>query len=99
MLRSGESIKDAIRSLAHHVKPNGPVEALLLNCSSPEVISAGLRVMENEINVLKLNAKSGGYANGFLQIFDENKNFAPTEPIGNYFTISLLYHIFFIFNI
>ena len=76
VLRSGESIKEALKSLAKQVKPNGLVEAFLFNCSSPDVISTGLSIMEREMKLLNLDAKSGAYANGFLQIFDENKNFS-----------------------
>ena len=69
-----------MKSLAKQVKPNGLVEAFLFNCSSPDVISTGLGVLDKEIRLLNLDAKSGAYANGFLQIFDENKNFSSSKP-------------------
>ena len=79
VLRSGESIKAAVQSLSSYVRPNGPIEAFLFNCSSPDVITAALPIMEREIKNLKLKAKSGAYANGFVQIFDANKNASATE--------------------
>ena len=79
VLRSGESIKEALKSLAKQVKPNGLVEAFLFNCSSPDVISTGLSVLEREMKLLNLDVISGAYANGFLQIFDENKNFSSSK--------------------
>ena len=60
------------------------MEAFLFNCSSPDVISTGLGIMEKEMKLLNLHANSGAYANGFLQIFDENKNFSSSKANESY---------------
>lgn len=61
-LRSGESLID-VMPLIEEFNP----EAVLLNCSTPEAISAGLRVLE-------VSQPFGGYANGFTSISDSFKD-------------------------
>jgi S-methylmethionine-dependent homocysteine/selenocysteine methylase len=56
-LRSGETIAQAASAIAH-IK----TEALLINCSKPEVISVGLNDM------LTLGGAVGAYANGFTSV-------------------------------
>ena len=56
-LRSGETIADAARAIAH-IK----TEARMINCSKPEVISAGMD------DLIALGGPVGAYANGFTSI-------------------------------
>jgi len=56
-LRSGESLSDAVTALWQH-----PIQALLINCSSPEAIDSAMPVM------LDKGPMSGAYANGFTSI-------------------------------
>ena len=62
VLRSGESIKDAVNSILAHLAPNGLVEGLLFNCSSPEVITAAMPVLRNEISSLECHVRIGAYS-------------------------------------
>ncbi len=57
-LRSGEPLADVI-PVAHDI-----ADALLINCSSPEAVGAGLRVIAD------CGLPFGGYANGFVKITD-----------------------------
>mmetsp|Transcript_23412 Transcript_23412/g.64956 ORF Transcript_23412/g.64956 Transcript_23412/m.64956 type:complete len:318 (+) Transcript_23412:108-1061(+) len=57
-LRNGESLKDAVEDVA----TTACVEALLLNCSSPEAITAGLSVLRG---CAPESVLIGGYGNGF----------------------------------
>lgn len=61
-LRSGEPLTDALPVLAEY----GPA-AVLLNCSTPEAISAGLPV------IAQASIPFGAYANGFTSISDSFK--------------------------
>ena len=72
VLRSGESIREAVKSVVVNLSPNGPVEGLLFNCSSPEVITAALPILGKEILPFKDRVRIGAYANGFINIFQEN---------------------------
>lgn len=54
VLRSGESVKEAINALA-----DLDIEAYLFNCTSPEIITTAL-------SLLPKGAKIGAYANGFV---------------------------------
>jgi S-methylmethionine-dependent homocysteine/selenocysteine methylase len=56
-LRSGESIADAAKAIAHI-----NTEARLINCSKPEVISAAMD------DLLALGGAVGAYANGFTSV-------------------------------
>ncbi len=56
-LRSGETIADAAKAIAH-IK----LEARMINCSKPEVISAGMD------DLIALGGPVGAYANGFTSI-------------------------------
>ena len=56
-LRSGETIEDAGKAIAH-IK----FEARMINCSKPEVISAGMD------DLIALGGPVGAYANGFTSI-------------------------------
>lgn len=56
-LRSGETIAEAAKAIAH-IK----TEALLINCSKPEVISNGLG------DLIALGGAVGAYANGFTSV-------------------------------
>ena len=66
-LRSGEALQD-ITSLIATYEP----AAVLLNCSTPEAIDAGLPVLA------KLGVPFGAYANGFTKISDGFKAEFPT---------------------
>ena len=66
-LRSGEALVDVIpvaRDMA---------DALLINCSSPEAVGAGLRVIAD------CGLPFGGYANGFVKISDDFLKASPTS--------------------
>ena len=56
-LRSGESLEDAISA----VKPYSP-DAIILNCSTPEVVTEGLKT------ALAAGVRCGAYANGFTSV-------------------------------
>jgi S-methylmethionine-dependent homocysteine/selenocysteine methylase len=56
-LRSGETIEEALASVAHY-----PLHALLFNCSFPETIHAGLQALKH------WDKPYGGYANGFTSV-------------------------------
>lgn len=56
-LRSGESLEDAIAA----VKPYSP-DAIMLNCSTPEVVTEGLKT------ALSSGVRCGAYANGFTSV-------------------------------
>lgn len=56
-LRSGESLEDAIAA----VKPYSP-DAIMLNCSTPEVVTQGLKT------ALSSGVRCGAYANGFTSV-------------------------------
>jgi S-methylmethionine-dependent homocysteine/selenocysteine methylase len=56
-LRSGESLSDAVQALE-----SLGADAILLNCSQPEAISASWRPLNNA------KARIGAYANGFISI-------------------------------
>lgn len=58
-LRGGESLEEAWQALLKL-----SVEALLVNCCSPESITAAM----SELSSLVTTARIGGYANGFQQI-------------------------------
>jgi len=57
LLRSGESLEEAIEA----VMPFGP-DAILINCSIPEMVTEGLKI------VAKSDVRFGGYANGFTSV-------------------------------
>lgn len=57
VLRSGEALEAAIEA----VKPFSP-DAILINCSIPEVVTEGLKI------VAKSGIRFGGYANGFTSV-------------------------------
>jgi S-methylmethionine-dependent homocysteine/selenocysteine methylase len=57
VLRSGESLEAALEA----VMPFSP-DAVLINCSIPEVVTEGLKV------VAKSGLRFGGYANGFTSV-------------------------------
>jgi len=59
-LRSGESIEDAIKALEDFFLD--PLDALLFNCSFPEIIDQGM------ISLKDLSIPYGGFANGFTSI-------------------------------
>ena len=56
-LRSGESLEDALEAVSAY-----PLNALLFNCSFPEIISRGLDGIKH------LDIPYGGYANGFTSV-------------------------------
>ena len=93
VLRSGESIREAVKSVVENLSPNGPVEGLLFNCSSPEVITAALPILEKEISSLKDSVRIGAYANGFINIFQEKPELPsshhPNSSNGKSVNISL----------
>ncbi len=66
-LRSGEAVTDIFPLIAEH-QP----EAVLLNCSTPEAISAGLPALADT------GLPFGAYANGFTKISDGFKAEFPT---------------------
>ena len=63
-LRSGEAISDAVETLA-----NGPLDAVMINCTRPETVPKALT------ELAKLGCPYGAYANGF-------KTIAPLRPGG-----------------
>ena len=56
-LRSGESIREALTSMAVY-----SLDAIMFNCSFPETISEGIKAVKH------LNIPYGGYANGFTSV-------------------------------
>lgn len=66
-LRSGEDLKDAQSML----KQRNP-DAVLINCSRPEAVSEGIKIIAN------FGFKFGAYANGFTQISDGFLEASPT---------------------
>ena len=72
VLRSGEPLADAIEAIA----PLRP-EAVLVNCSGPETLSAALPVLATS------PVPFGAYANGFRQIADEYRPGEVTTMLGN----------------
>jgi S-methylmethionine-dependent homocysteine/selenocysteine methylase len=58
-LRSGAPVGDAVDALGSRV------DALLLNCSTPEVMGPGLREMAERRDRLGLDVRLGAYANSF----------------------------------
>ena len=56
-LRSGEPLADAIDAVLPHTP-----DAILINCSTPEIVSEGLKI------VAKSGIKFGAYANGFVSV-------------------------------
>ncbi|MDW4498364.1 homocysteine S-methyltransferase family protein [Sulfitobacter sp. D35] len=66
-LRSGEPLSEAQALIEAH-RP----EAVLLNCSRPEAIGAGLPI------IAKSGLPFGGYANGFVEVAEEFKKDMPT---------------------
>ncbi len=63
-LRSGESLEDALDVLSQ-----GPLDACVINCSQPEVVSSALPLLKT------LGCPFGAYANGFTTV-------APLKPGG-----------------
>ena len=57
VLRSGESLQEAIEA----VMPYAP-DAILINCSIPEMVTEGLKI------VAESGVRFGGYANGFTSV-------------------------------
>ena len=57
VLRSGESLLEAIEA----VMPHAP-DAILINCSIPEMVTEGLKI------VAESGVRFGGYANGFTSV-------------------------------
>lgn len=66
-LRSGEAVADLAETVARH-KP----DAVLVNCSRPEAVAAGLEALR------ALDVPFGAYANGFTKISDGFLGDAPT---------------------
>lgn len=60
-IRSGESVADAVNAL---LEKN--VEAILFNCSQPEVIDAAVKAASEVINAHHANIALGAYANAFV---------------------------------
>ena len=57
VLRSGESLEEAVEA----IMPYAP-DAILINCSIPEMVTEGLKI------VAKSGVRFGGYANGFRSV-------------------------------
>ena len=66
-LRSGENLEDIVSILEKFT-----VEAVLINCSRPEVVSTALKIISS------FNIKFGAYANGFTKITSGFLKDAPT---------------------
>lgn len=69
-LRNGQPLKEAIEALS-----DLPVEGVLLNCSSPERISAAVPTLRNHTDL-----PTGAYANAFIEIPDEWDEHAGDMP-------------------
>lgn len=67
IFRSGEKLVDVAPIVANH-----RIDAVLLNCSRPEVVGEGLEVMKT------FGKPFGAYANGFTKISDGFKEDFPT---------------------
>ncbi len=67
VFRSGEKLADVADAVANH-----RVDAVLLNCSRPEVVGDGLEVIKT------FGKPFGAYANGFTKISDGFKQEFPT---------------------
>ena len=66
-LRSGEPVAD----LAPVIEAFGP-EAVLVNCTAPEVIADALRVLK------PVGIPTGAYGNGFVKIVEDYKTSTAT---------------------
>ncbi len=70
-LRSGETVEDALAALA-----GVPVEAVLFNCTAPEVMSAGMSQLAAD------GRPFGGHANGFTPIPEGFKLGTTVDMLG-----------------
>jgi len=76
VLRSGESLEEAYEKLAS--VENAKLEAILCNCTSPEITSVALPILRK----LAPHLQIGAYANGFCTAADgvgEYRDLSPTE--------------------
>jgi S-methylmethionine-dependent homocysteine/selenocysteine methylase len=69
-LRSGEALKDVLPLIA---APN--VEAILINCTKPEVVETALKILS------EADRRIGAYANGFTKISDAFLEEKPTVDV------------------
>jgi len=66
ILRSGESLLTAASNLLQQHPPGSKLEAILVNCCAPEVITAAMAVFQHVANSHPNHSiLYGGYANGF----------------------------------
>jgi S-methylmethionine-dependent homocysteine/selenocysteine methylase len=66
VLRSGESISDAITACG------GEIDAVLFNCSPPEVMAAAVEEAARTLSRLGSEARIGVYANAFAEIDEDS---------------------------
>lgn len=82
-LRSGESLGDAVATVGRlPADQTGRIEAILVNCSTPEAITAAMPVLATT------PYRFGGYANGFRHIVDEYQPGSVTEMLGTRHEVS-----------
>ncbi len=76
-LRSGEPVADAMTAAASwNAEGLADIQAVMLNCSTPESISAAMPALATG------TIRFGGYANGFHQIADEYDTDSTTTLLG-----------------
>lgn len=78
-LRSGESIEQAVEAVLSVPGAEGALQAMLFNCTSPEMVSQALPLLRA---AAPSSVRIGGYANGFLTAASgegEYRDLAPKE--------------------
>ncbi|WGV98251.1 homocysteine S-methyltransferase family protein [Vibrio sp. YMD68] len=66
-LRSGENVEQVMKSVSQ-----SNAQAVLFNCSRPEVMNEAIRVSKRVLNENGKKAQLGAYANGFTPIQDDH---------------------------
>lgn len=77
-LRSGESMSEGLEALSGLEN----VEAVLVNCSSPKAVTAGVRELQA---VAGSTLRTGAYANGFSREFAGSTNQTREVPASSYY--------------
>jgi S-methylmethionine-dependent homocysteine/selenocysteine methylase len=82
-LRSGESMATGLEAISNFEN----VEAVLVNCSSPQAVTAALRELQS---VVGHTLRTGAYANGFSREFAGSTNQPGEVPVASYYDDELI---------